>query len=106
MHQSNWLVFQNEILNNLPTLITKLLVPELRELLPEIHSNNRAFNWKRVIVRAIGEVADDCETVTELQKTYLSLTSNQEMSLKFEIYSALYSVSHRARLRVSRDEQI
>jgi energy-coupling factor transporter ATP-binding protein EcfA2 len=106
LHQSNWLVFQNEILNNLPTLITKLLVPELRELLPEIHSNNRAFNWKRVIVRAIGEVADDCETVTELQKTYLSLTSNQEMSLKSEIYSALYSVSHRARLRVSRDEQI
>jgi len=106
LHQSSWLVFQNEILNNLPTLITKSLVPELRELLPEIHNNTRTSNWKRVLVRAIGEVADDRETVTELQRTYLSLTSNQEMSLKFEIYSALYSVSHRARLRVSRDEQI
>ncbi|MEQ8757268.1 MAG: NACHT domain-containing protein [Coleofasciculus sp. G1-WW12-02] len=104
--QSHWLVFQNEILNNLPTFITKLLVPELRELLPEIHNNNRNFNWKRCIVRAIGEVADDRETVTELQRTYLSLTSNQEMDLKPEIYSALYSVSHRARVRVSGDEQI
>ncbi|MEQ9626540.1 dsDNA nuclease domain-containing protein [Coleofasciculus chthonoplastes] len=106
LRQSHWLVFQNEILNNLPTFITKLLVPELRELLPEIHNNNRTSNWKRCIVRAIGEVADDRETVTELRKAYLSLTSNQEMYLKSEIYSALYSVSHRARLRVSRDEQI
>jgi len=46
------------------------------------------------------------KTLAELRKAYLSLTSNQEMYLKPEIYSALYSVSCRARVRVSRDEQI
>jgi hypothetical protein len=55
------------------------------------------------VVKAIGELADDFETVTALQEVDLSLSSEEENYLKPAIYGALYSVSRRAKVRVNRN---
>jgi hypothetical protein len=98
--------FQDGLLSSLPKLATKSLVPELLRLLKErrmYQVNNK--RWASV-VRAIGEVADDSETITALLQVDSSLSSEEEYYLEPAIYGALYSASRRTRVRVSRDEQI
>jgi hypothetical protein len=95
--------FQDGLLSSLPKLATKSLVPELLRLLKErrmYQVNNK--RWASV-VRAIGEVADDSETITALLQVDSSLSSEEEKYLEPAIYRALYSVSRRAKVRVNRD---
>jgi hypothetical protein len=82
------------------------LVRELRHLLAE--RGTYKVNSKRwvSVVKAISEVGDDRETVRALLEVGSSLSSQEESYLEPAIYQALYSVSRRARVRVSRDEQI
>jgi hypothetical protein len=105
LRQSGWHLSQNELLYSLPKLTSKSLVPELLVLLAE-RQRDAALNWVRGIVRSIGELGDDCKTVRALLDTGSSLSSKEVDYLKPAIYRALYSVSRRARVRVSRDEQI
>jgi HEAT repeat protein len=105
LRQSGWHLSQNELLYSLPKLTSKSLVPELLVLLAE-RQRDAALNWVRGIVRSIGELGDDCKTVRALLDTGSSLSSKEVDYLKPAIYTALYSVSRRARVRVSRDEQI
>ncbi len=58
------------------------------------------------VVKAIGELADDIETVTALQEVDSSLSSQEENYLEPAIYRALYSVSRRAKVWVNRDGSI
>ncbi len=98
--------FQDGLLSSLPKLATKSLVPELLRLLKERRMYQ--VNDKRwaSVVRAIGEVADDSDTVTALLQVDSSLSSHEANYLEPAIYRTLYSVSRRARVRVSRDERI
>ena len=97
---------QDELLSTLPKLTTKSLVPELLFLLAE--RRKYKVNSKRwfAVIKAIGEVADDSETVSQLREVGLYLNEREQNDLKPAIYKALYLVSRRARVRVSHDEQI
>ncbi|MBD1833280.1 NACHT domain-containing protein [Cyanobacteria bacterium FACHB-472] len=106
LRQPEWHSSQGELLRTLPKLATKSLVPELVCLLEE-RRMYRTFAVKGLsVVNAIGEVADDCKTVRALLKIGSSLNSEEEEYLAEPIYSALYSVSRRAGVRVSADGQI
>jgi HEAT repeat protein len=107
LSQPEWKSFQNELLRSLSKLTTKSLVPEFLNLLSE-RSIYKADEWRWLeIVYAIGGVADNLETVRALQETMPAMPSSKvENDLLSAIYSALYSVSRRARVRVSRDGQI
>jgi hypothetical protein len=95
--------FQDELLDTLPKLATKSLVPELLHLLAERGTYTVQYKTWVSVVNAIGELADDGETVTALQALDSSLISDEENYLKPAIYGALYSVSRRAKVRVNRD---
>jgi hypothetical protein len=95
--------FPNELLDTLPKLATKSLVPELLHLLAERGTYTAQYKTWVSVVKAIGEVADDFETVTALQEVDSSLSSEEENYLEPAIYGALYSVSRRAKVRVNRE---
>ncbi len=98
--------FQEELLRTLPKLATKSLVPELLHLLAERGTYTAQYKTWVSVVKAISEVGDDRETVRALLEVGSSLSSQEESYLEPAIYQALYSVSRRARVRVSRNEQI
>ena len=102
-----WIECPNDLIRIFPLFTTKSLVPELLDLLAEDQIYT-ALNWLwREIVNAIGQVADDHETVRSLGKMWSTTSSrNEEKRLLDAIYSAIYSVSQRARVRVNRDGQI
>ena len=95
--------FQDELLRTLPKLATKSLLPELLRLLAERRTYTAHYKTWVSVVKAIGELADDIETVTALQEVDSSLSSQEENYLEPAIYRALYSVSRRAKVRVNRD---
>ncbi len=98
--------FQEELLRTLPKLATKSLVPELLHLLAERGTYTAHYKTWVSVVKAIDELADDSKTVRALLEVDSSLLNGEENYLEPAIYSALYSISRRARVRVSRDEQI
>jgi hypothetical protein len=98
--------FQDELLDTLPKLATKSLVPELLHLLAERRTYTAQYKTRVSVVKAISEVSDDRETVRALLAVGSSLSRHEESYLEPAIYQALYSVSRRARVRVSREEQI
>jgi hypothetical protein len=102
-----WIECPNDLIRMFPLFTTKSLVPELLELLAQDQIYT-ALNWLwREIVNAIGQVADDRETVSSLGKMWSTTSSrNEEKRLLDAIYSAIYSVSQRAKVRVNRDGQI
>jgi HEAT repeat protein len=106
LHQQTSRSFQDELLRTLPKLATKPLVPQLLRLLAERRMYTAHYKTWVSVVKAIGELADDRETVRALLAVGLSLSSQEESYLEPAIYQALYSVSRRARVRVGRDEQI
>jgi hypothetical protein len=106
LRQPEWQSSQGELLRILPKLATKSLVPELVCLLEERRMYKTFGVRGPSVVNAIGKVADDCETVRALLKIGSSLNSEEEEYLAEPIYSALYSVSRRAGVRVTADGQI
>ena len=106
LHQQEWQSSQSNLLSSLSALTTKALVPELLGLLAAREMYNVSKPIWALMVNAIGEVADDCETVRALLKIGSSLNSEEEEYLAEPIYSALYSVSGRAGVRVTADGQI
>jgi HEAT repeat protein/GTPase SAR1 family protein len=106
LRQQTSRLFQDELLRTLPKLATKSLLPELLRLLAERRTYTAHYKTWVSVVKAIGELADDRETVRALLAVGLSLSSQEESYLEPAIYQALYSVSRRARVRVGRDEQI
>ena len=106
LHQQTSRSFQDELLRTLPKLATKPLVPQLLRLLAERRMYQVSSTRWASVVEAIGEVADNCETVRALLEVDASLSTEEENELEPAIYQALYSVSQRAKVRVSRDGQI
>jgi hypothetical protein len=104
LRQQTSRLFQDELLDTLPKLATKSLVPELLHLLAERWTYTAQYKTWVSVVKEIGELADDFETVTALQEVDSSLSSEEENYLKPAIYGALYSVSRRAKVRVNRNE--
>jgi len=95
---------QDELLESLPQLTTKTLVPELLNLLAERRMYNVSDGRWMGIIQAIAQVADDRETVKTLLKMMPAQPADEEEKhLAQVIYAALYSVSRRAGVRVSRD---
>jgi hypothetical protein len=105
--QQEWCSRQDEVLRNLLKLTSKSLVNDLLRLLAErgIYKAGRLiWAW---MVDAIGEVADDGKTVRELWEMMPKMPiSEWEKPFTESVYSALYSISRRARVRVSCDGQI
>jgi HEAT repeat protein len=98
---------QLRLLAALPTHTTESLIPELLELLAE----RRMYfvpGWglEDKILNVIAQVADNVETVIALLEVNSLLSSEEANYLEPAIYRALYSVSRRTRVRVSRDRQI
>jgi hypothetical protein len=106
LRQQTSRLFQDELLDTLPKLATKSLVPELLHLLAERRTYTAQYKTWVSVVKAISEVSHDRETVRALLAVGSSLNSQEESYLEPAIYQALYSVSRRARVRVSRDEKI
>ena len=105
--QQEWSSRQDEVLRNLLKLTSKSLVNDLLRLLAE----RGIYNAGRLIwvwmVDAIGEVADDGKTVKALWEMMPEMPINAwEKPFTESVYSAIYSISRRARVRVSRDGQI
>jgi hypothetical protein len=102
-----WIECPNDLIRIFPLFTTKSLVPELLCLLEEekIYTDLK-WLWQE-IVNAIGQVADDRETVISLGEMWSATSSiNEEKRLLDAIYSAIYSASQRAKVRVNRDGQI
>ncbi|MBD1908071.1 HEAT repeat domain-containing protein [Funiculus sociatus GB2-A5] len=106
LHRQEWQSSQSNLLSSLSALTTKALVPELLGLLAAREMYNVSKPIWALMVNAIGEVADDCFTLRALLNIGSSLNSEEEEYLAEPIYSALYSVSGRAGVRVSADGQI
>lgn len=107
LRQPEWQSSQDLLLESLPELTTKSMVPELLSLLAERRADN-ASNRKRMgIVQIIAQLADDSETVKTLLKMMsIKPTSKEDKHLAQVLYAALYSISRRAGIRVSQDGQI
>ena len=107
LREQEWQSFQENLLESLPQLTTKSLVPELLETLAEREMYNVSDKRWMGIIQAIAQVADDCKTVKALlQMMPAKPSSDEEKHLTQVIYAALYSVSGRAGVRVSRDGKI
>jgi HEAT repeat protein len=107
LHEPEWQSSQDHLLESLPQLTIKSLVPELLNLLAERRMYNVSDKIWMGIIQAIAQVADGRETVKALlQMMPAKPSSNFEKHLAQVIYAALYSVSRRAGVRVSRDGQI
>jgi hypothetical protein len=107
LRQPKWQSFQDDILRHLEALTSKSVVHELLALLAERRRYNLSESRCQWIVHAIGEVADDEQALRDLWKMMPATpNSNDEKKFTGAIYSALYSVSQRAKVRVSRDGQI
>jgi len=104
LRRPEWQSSQDELLESLPQLTTKTLVPELLNLLAERRMYNVSNRRWMGIIQAIAQVADDRETVKTLLKMMPDQPADEEEKhLAQVIYAALYSVSRRAGVRVNRD---
>ncbi len=107
LREQQWQSFQDELLELLPNLTTKSLVPELLMLLAERKRYNVAEKRWIEIGQAIARVADDSKTVKALLEMMpKNPRSEEENHIAQGSYVALYTVSRRAGVRVSRDQQI
>lgn len=106
LREQQWRSYQDDLLELLPQLATKSLVPELLVLLAERRMYNLSDN--RWIIQAIAQVADDRETVKALLEIMPAKPSSDEEKYMMVqvIYAGLYSVSRRAGVRVSPEGQI
>ncbi len=107
LREQEWQPFQDDFLDSLSQLTTKSLVPELLGILAERKMYNVSHKRWMGIIQAIAQVADDRKTVKALlQMMPAKPSSDEEKHLAQVIYAALYSVSRRAGVRVSRDGKI
>ncbi len=105
--EQEWQPFQDHLLESLPQLTTKSLVPDLLGILAERKMYNVSHKRWMGIIQAIAQVADESKTVKALlQMMPAKPSSDEEKHLAQVIYAALYSVSRRAGVRVSRDGKI
>ena len=107
LREQEWQPLQDDFIDSLPQLTTKSLVPELLKILAERRMYNVSHKRWMGIIQAIAQVADDRKTVKALlQMMPAKPSSDEEKHLAQVIYAALYSVSRRAGVRVSRDGKI
>jgi HEAT repeat protein len=107
LREPEWQLHQDVLLKGLPQCATQSLVPELVALLKDGRAYKASYWTWVAIANAIGEFANDCKTVKDLWEIW-SATSNSigESDWADKIYTALYSVSRRARVQVSWDGEI
>jgi HEAT repeat protein len=98
--QSEWQAIQ--LTTSLSQLTTKSLIPELLVLLEKRRMYHSSEGTWALIVIAISHVADDCKTIEALREMMPKTLNNyEEQRWANAIYSALYSISRRAKVRVS-----